>query len=196
MRIFISSLVLMLGMIVVPDVSQSSPIGEPFAKRNPVTTQYHGISITDDYAWLKADSWQQALNDPSLLPQEIRNYLQAENTYFYEKMASVVPLQKILYQELIGRVVENDSTVPKVDNSYAYFWRDVRDKNYRILFRRPSSEFKSQETLFSLEPSRHDELILDTNVLAEGKASFTLGATKHTQNHQLLAYSPCLFARP
>ena len=189
MRIFISFFMLVLGMIVVPDVSQSSPSGEPLVKRDPVTTKYHGISITDDYAWLKADNWQQALKDPSVLPREIQNYLKAENDYFYEKMVSIVPLQKTLYQELIGRVVENDSTVPKVDNGYAYFWRDVQDKNYRILFRRPSSQFKSPDTLFSLEPSKYDELILDANVLAEGKSSFTLGATKHTQDHQLLAYS-------
>jgi oligopeptidase B len=188
MRIFISSLVLMLGM-VVPGVSQSSPTGEPFAKPHPVTTQNYGISITDDYAWLKADNWQQALSDPSVLPREIQDYLKAENAYFYEKMAATAPLQKTLYQELIGRVLADDSTVPSVDNAYAYFWRDVQDKNYRLLFRRPGNAFKSAEALFSLEPSKYDVLILDANALAIGKPSFTLGATKHTQDHRLLAYS-------
>ncbi len=188
MRILISLFALMMGTIT-PDVSQSTTIDEPIAKRHPVTTQHHGISITDDYAWLKAENWQQALSDPSVLPREIQDYLKAENAYFYAKMASSLPLQQTLYKELVGRVVEDDSTVPVVDKTYAYFWRNVVDKNYRILLRRPTSAFNNPDAVFSLEPSHYDELILDANVLAEGKSSFTLGATKHTQDHHLLAYS-------
>ena len=177
-----------MGMIV-SNVSQSNPVNQPIAKRFPVTTQHHSISITDDYAWLKAGNWQQALSDPSVLPRPIQDYLKAENAYFYEKMAATLPLQQTLYKELLGRVVEDDSTVPVLDKTYAYFWHDVPGKNYRMLLRRPASAFNNPDALFSLEPSPHDELILDENVLAQGKSSFILGAAKHTQDHHLLAYS-------
>ena len=171
------------------DLAQSRPTNEPIAKRHPITAQHHGISITDDYAWLKATNWQQALSDPSVLPIEIQDYLKAENAYFYAKMASTLLLQQTLYKELVGRVLEDDSTAPSLDKTYAYFWRDVPGKDYRMLLRRPASAFKNRDSIFSLEPSPHDELILDVNVLAQGKSSFTLGAAKHTQDHHLLAYS-------
>ena len=177
-----------MGMII-SDVSQCGSANEPIAKRLPVTTQNHGISITDDYAWLKAGNWQQALSDPSVLPRPIQDYLKAENAYFHEKIAATLPLQQTLYKELLGRVVEDDSTVPTLDKTHAYFWRDVAGKNYRMLLRRPARAFNNQDTLFSLEPSPYDELILDANLLAQGKSSFTLGAAKHTQDHHLLAYS-------
>ena len=168
---------------------QAKEIDEPVAERRPVTAYHHGIALTDDYSWLKADNWQKALSVPSILPKNIKDYLKAENDYFYKKMQPTFALQENLYQELIGRVVHDDSTVPSVDNAYAYFWRDVPDKNYRQLFRRATKSFKNDNALFSPDPSPLDELLLDGNLLAEGKSSFKLGATKHSADHRLLAYS-------
>ena len=166
---------------------------EPLAQRYPQNTQYHGISISDDYAWLKASNWQQALSDPSLLPKEIKAYLQAENDYFNAKMRPTLPLQRQLYQELKSRIVIDDSTVPVVDGEYAYFWRYLPDKDYRLYFRRPVKAFKNKQTLFSLDSSPFDQLLLDVNslarVLANNKPGFNLGAVKHSADHRFLAYS-------
>ena len=192
MRIVITSFALLMG-IMLSNAAQCNPLNkiliEPIAKRQPVTSKHHGISITDDYAWLKAHNWQAALGSSELLPDDIKDYLNAENAYFRAQMSATIPLQKQLYQELVGRIVEDDSSVPALDNDYAYFWRYQKGKNYRILFRRPAKAFKDTSALYSLEPSKHDEVILDRNLLAKGKSSFSLGAVKHTHDHQLLAYS-------
>ncbi len=192
MRIVITLLSLLMG-IIVSSAAQCNPLNntviQPVAKRQPVTSKHHGISISDDYAWLKAHNWQESLGNPQRLPDDIKDYLNAENAYFTAQMAATIPLQKKLYQELVGRIVEDDSSVPALDNDYAYLWRYIPGKNYRVLYRRPASAFNDTSALYSLEPSEHDEVVLDRNLLAKGKSSFSLGAAKHTQNHQLLAYS-------
>ncbi|MEM1318263.1 MAG: hypothetical protein AAGF29_08365 [Pseudomonadota bacterium] len=60
------------------DLSQLTP---PAAEKRPTTRTYHGKELHDDYEWLRADNWQEVMRDPSALPSDIRNYLEAENAY-------------------------------------------------------------------------------------------------------------------
>ena len=53
----------------------------PAADKRPQSFTLHGTTLTDDYAWLKADNWQEVLHDPTVLPADIRAYLDAENVY-------------------------------------------------------------------------------------------------------------------
>ena len=53
----------------------------PVAPRRPHSLTHHGVTVTDDYAWLKDDNWQEVLRDPSVLKPDIRAYLEAENAY-------------------------------------------------------------------------------------------------------------------
>ena len=56
----------------------------PLAPTSPVTQTHHGITHSDDYAWLRADNWQEVMREPSRLAADIRSYLEAENTYLEE----------------------------------------------------------------------------------------------------------------
>ncbi|MEX0852438.1 MAG: S9 family peptidase, partial [Bauldia sp.] len=60
---------------------RASAIRPPVADKRPVTTVHHGISRTDDYAWLRAENWQQVMHDPAALAADIRAYLEVENAY-------------------------------------------------------------------------------------------------------------------
>ena len=55
---------------------------KPIATKQPYTQTHHGIRSKDDYHWLRADNWQEAMRHPAKLPEDIKQYLQAENTYF------------------------------------------------------------------------------------------------------------------
>ena len=92
----------------------------PVAPTRPVTDTRHGISRTDDYAWLRADNWQAMFKDPSILDPDIRAYLDAENVYMTAAMADTKDLQKQLFAEMKGRIKEDDSSVPVKDGPYAY----------------------------------------------------------------------------
>ncbi|MBN9027199.1 MAG: S9 family peptidase, partial [Rhizobiales bacterium] len=64
-----------------------SLVTSPLAAKKPVTSTVHGVTLTDDYAWLRADNWQEVMRDPTLLSQEIRDYLEAENAHTATSMA-------------------------------------------------------------------------------------------------------------
>jgi oligopeptidase B len=92
----------------------------PVAARKPVSDTRHGVTRTDDYAWLRADNWQAMFRDPSILDSEIRAHLEAENAYQDAAMADTADLRKTLFEEMKGRIKEDDSSVPMKDGPYAY----------------------------------------------------------------------------
>src|SRR5687768_17253544 len=87
----------------------------PVAPRRPQSSTHHGITITDDYAWLKDGRWQEVLRDPSLLNADIRGYLEAENAYTEAVLGHTAALQTKLVAEMRGRIKEDDSSVPSPD---------------------------------------------------------------------------------
>ena len=82
------------------------------APRRPHSFTTHGITVMDDYAWLKDARWQEVLRDPSILDPDIRNYLEAENDYTESLLGHTAALQKKLVAEMRGRIKEDDSSVP------------------------------------------------------------------------------------
>ena len=69
------------------DPSAFPPLEPPHTERHEVSDVRHGITRTDDYAWLRADNWQEMFRDPSLLDPAIRAHLEAENAYQTALMA-------------------------------------------------------------------------------------------------------------
>ena len=148
----------------------------PHAAKRPVVETWHGHEKQDDYKWLKADNWQAVMHDPSLLPQDIRNYLEAENSYKETQLAETKVLQDSLFAELKGRIKEDDQSVPTPDGPYVYSSAYVKGGQYPILKRQPKSG-GAEESLF------------DCNELAKGKDYFSLGGVARSPNHRLAAWS-------
>lgn len=84
----------------------------PLADKRSRPRTIHGIQSTDDYAWLRDDNWQEVMRDPSVLDSDIRDYLEAENAYTKAKLDHTKPLQEKLFEEMKGRIKEDDSSVP------------------------------------------------------------------------------------
>src|SRR3954470_3665706 len=99
-----------------PTPSTSAPV----APRHPHQFTAHGITVSDDYAWLKDANWQEVLRDPAVLDPEIRKYLDAENAYTESLLGGTAGLQRKLVAEMRGRIKEDDSSVPAADGPYAY----------------------------------------------------------------------------
>ena len=76
----------------------------PVAPRRSHSFTHHDITVTDDYAWLKDENWQEVLRDPSVLKPDIRAYLEAENVYADAVLGHTEPLQKKLVAEMRGRM--------------------------------------------------------------------------------------------
>jgi oligopeptidase B len=151
-------------------------LAPPRAEKRPVTETWHGHTKHDDYKWLKADNWQQVMHDPSLLPQDIRAYLEAENAYTAEQMAGTKALQEKLFLEIKGRIKEDDQSVPTPDGPYVYATAFVTGGQYPLFKRTPKS-------------GGDEQLLFDCNELAKGKAYFSLGGLARSPDHKLAAWS-------
>lgn len=148
----------------------------PQARRSPVTSICHGISRQDDYAWLRAENWQQVMQQPGSLDDEIRAYLEAENTYTEQSMADCSALQESLFEEMKGRIPQNDSSVPAPDGDYEYYSRYVENQQYPVFCR------KRQGTGI-------EQVLVDGNRLAEGETYFNIRHVAHSPDHRRIAYA-------
>lgn len=147
----------------------------PAAPKKPTSDTRHGITRTDDYAWLRADNWQAMFKDPSILDPEIRRHLDAENTYMNAAMEDTKPLQKVLFSEMRGRIKEDDSSVPMKDGAYAYGTFYVTGGEQPRYFRIARDGNVADEAIRTV--------LLDGDKEAAGKAYFRLAGLDHTSDH-------------
>ena len=145
----------------------------PTAKTELVTHELHGKRREDPYHWLRDEQWQEVMRDPSVLQQDIRDYLEAENSYLEEVMGGTKDLQETLFQEMKGRIKEDDSSVPEDDGPYAYYDRFREGGQYHIICRRPRE-------------GGEEQILLDGDKEAEGESYFSLGAAMHSNDHSKL----------
>ena len=152
-----------------PDDSEAGTAGAPrppTAQREPVEHVIHGDRRIDHYAWLRQK------DDP-----RVREYLQEENDYAEAYMKSTAEFQEELYQEMLGRILQTDLSVPYLLRGYSYFSRTEEGKQYPIYCRRLE------------DPDAREEVLLDLNVLAEGHSFLGLGMFEVSDDNHLLAYA-------
>jgi oligopeptidase B len=148
----------------------------PRASARPSMASHHGVLLVDEFAWLKDPNWQAVMRDPDLLDPAIRAHLESENAYAEAVLAATLPLQHALFAEMKGRIKQDDASVPAADGPFSYFTR-YRDGG--------------QHPLVSREPRGGGAAttMLDGDALAAGKSFFRLGATAHSPDHRLIAWS-------
>src|SRR5512133_1463354 len=151
----------------------------PVALCRPQRRIVHGVELVDEYAWLRANNWQEVLRDPSALPPEIATYLRAENAYTDAVLAPTRDLQARLLRELRGRIKEDDRQVPWPDGLFDYYSRYRVGGQHQIICRRPRDS----------EASEAEEILLDGDALGQGKPFFEIGCAEHSPDHALLAWS-------
>ncbi|MBO6519049.1 MAG: S9 family peptidase [Rhodospirillales bacterium] len=152
-------------------------IRPPVADKHPTEITYHGHTRQDDYAWLKDENWQQVMHEPEVLDPAIRTYLEAENAYTQSWMADTGALQQKLFDEMRGRIKEDDSTVPDPDGAYAYYVRYVEGGQHPKYCRKPT---QANDT---------ETILLDGDAEAEGQDYYKIGAFAHASDHRIAAYA-------
>lgn len=153
----------------------------PVAAQKPHQITHHNVAIEDPYAWLRDPGY------PEVTDREVLGYLEAENAYFEAAMAPHQPLVERLFQEMRGRIKEDDSSVPQKDGDW-WYWRSFDEgAQYRKWWRapvvgNPTAPRKGEEL-------GQAELIVDEPALAEGKEYFRLGGMDVSPDGRLLAYA-------
>ena len=157
-------------------LARTPALSPPIAPRRPHSFTTHGITVTDDYAWLKDAKWQEVLRDPGILDPDIRKYLEAENDYTESLLGHTAPLQKKLVGEMRGRIKEDDSSVPSPDGPFAYL-RKFREGGQHEMFGRIPRD------------GGDVRIVLDGDALAANEEYFKFGSARHSPDHQLQAWT-------
>jgi oligopeptidase B len=137
----------------------------PTVEVKPKEIINHNHTRIDNYYWL---------NDPE--NPDVIAYLNAENEYLDKVMAPVKPLQEKLFEEMKGRIKEQDESVPVKDGEYFYYVKYVEGGEYPIYCRK-------KESLDAAE-----EILLDGNEMGKGKKYFSIGGYEITDNDEIIAY--------
>ena len=138
----------------------------PQAPEKPHEITVAGHTRNDPFFWLREK------DNPDVL-----KYLQAENRYTEATLKHTEKLRKTIYNEMRGRIKEDDVTVPQKIGDYYYYSRTETGKQYAVHCRKKES----------LEAK--EEVLLDENELAKGQKYFRVGILSVSPNHKLLAYS-------
>jgi oligopeptidase B len=157
---------LLFPLMTVSILAADSMIQPPVAKTVPHQMTVLGDTRVDNYFWLRDRK------DPDTI-----NYLEDENRYTEAIMKSTDGLQTKLYAEMLGRIKQTDLSVPLKRDDYFYYTRTEEGKQYPIYCRKHGSL------------DAKEEVLLDGNVMAEGKKYFRIGNFVPSPNHRLLAYS-------
>ena len=144
------------------DVSVQPPIAAKQAKE----LEAHGDLRVDEYFWLRERE------NP-----EVIAYLEAENAYTETVLAHTAELQEQLYEEIVGRIQQDDDSVPYKKDGYYYYDRYEEGDEYPIYCRKKGS----------LE--RQEEILIDANELAEGHEFFSMRKVEASPDGKTLAYA-------
>ncbi|HMV83176.1 MAG TPA: S9 family peptidase [Blastocatellia bacterium] len=148
--------------------AQEQPPKPPIAKKIPKTTQIHGYTETDDYAWLA---------DKTKTDKDVLAYLKAEDDYAKAMMKPTEGFQESLYKEMLARIKETDENVPYKNGAYFYYSRTEQGKQYPIYCRKKGSL------------TAPEEVTIDMNEMAKGHDYFSIGAYDISEDGHLLAFS-------
>lgn len=149
----------------------------PIAEKKPIKLEKHGDVRVDNYFWMRLSDEQKLAPIKDAKTQKVTNYLEAENEYYKKVTAYTKDFQEDLFQEMKGRIKEDDSSVPYKNNGYFYNTRYEVGKQYPIYSRKKENLEAKEEILF------------DINEMAKGFEYFQLGGIHISPNNKLAVFA-------
>ena len=186
-RLYLTYIPLLLGGFVLNTPTMMSATHDsnvpPVADKVLKDLSAHGRERIDPYYWMRLSDDQKTAEDPDEHTQKVLDYLNAENAYLKTSMAHTDSLQETLYEEIVGRIKQDDESVPYLKNGYWYYNRFEEGKEYPI-------ECRKKESLEGAE-----EVLLDANLRAEGQDYYNVAGLSVSPNNELLAFTEDVVGR-
>ena len=164
--LFVFCLLPISGKVNAQTNGEAAAPQPPMAEKKPKTTKIHGVTLIDDFFWLREKT------NPAVMA-----HLQAENTYAETAMKPTEALQETLYKEMLSHIKQTDTNVPYRWGNHFYYTRTEEGKQYPIFCRKKGS----------LEAT--EEIVLDLNEMAKGQKFMSIGAFVPSDDGNLLAYT-------
>jgi len=152
-------------------------IQPPIAKKVAHQLEKHGDVREDNYFWMRLSDEQKNAKEKDSQTQDVYDYLNAENKYYDEMTADTKEFQEYLFEEMKGRIKEDDESVPYKKDGYFYITRYETGQQYPIYTRK-------KETLEATE-----EVLFNVNDEAKGHEYFQLGGLNVSTNNKLVAFA-------
>ncbi len=143
----------------------NTDIAPPDAEKIPKNLEKHGDIRVDEYYWMNER------DNP-----EVIDYLERENDYYHKITAHTKPLQQKLFEEMKGRIKEEDASVPYLYNGYWYYTRFETGTNYPIYCRKKGTMDSAEEIMF------------DNNEMAEGHSYFNQAGYSVSEDNKLAIF--------
>lgn len=180
-----STFILLSALAVASCASDNNEemIQPPVAKKIEHKITTHGDTRVDNYFWMRLSDEQKNAEKPDAQTQDVLDYLNAENNYLKTKMKHTEGLQNKLFEEIKGRIKEDDASVPVKKNGFIYYTRFEKGQDYPFYCRKKDEE------------GAKEEVMLDGPKMGEGQAYFAVGGRSVSQNNQYLAYGVDLVSR-
>ena len=166
MRQIFLLILFILTLYRMTQAQPATPPTPPKAISKPKELVTNGHKRVDDYYYLNERE------NP-----EVVKYLTAENTYLDQVLAPVKDLQTKLFDEMKGRIKQQDESVPYKEGNYYYYVRYITGGEYPIYCRKKGSLQGAEEIMF------------DGNVLAKGHKYYQLGGYEVSDNDELAIFA-------
>ena len=164
-------------------MSQKQEVKPPVAKKVAHEMTMFDDTRVDNYYWMKLSDEQKKAEKPDAQTSDVLAFLNAENDYSKSMLAHTEKFQKKLFDEIVGRIKQDDESVPYKDNGYYYITRYEEGKEYRIMSRKKGN----------LQAA--EEILLDENELAKPYDYYRVAGANVSPNNKILAYGEDTLSR-
>lgn len=149
----------------------------PLATKEAKKLKKHGDLRVDDYFWMRLSDDQKNALEKDAHTKKVVSYLEEENVYYNEVTKPTKPFQEELFEEMKGRIKEDDSSVPYKDNGYFYITSYKVGNQYPIYSRKKENLEAKEEILF------------DVNEMAKDFDYYQLGGLNVSNNNKLIVFA-------
>ncbi|APZ46900.1 oligopeptidase B [Polaribacter reichenbachii] len=156
---------------------KSSDAKQPIAEKQPVKLEKHNDVRIDNYFWMRLSDEQKLSEVKDEQTQKVIDYLEAENTYYDKITDFSKTFQEELFEEMKGRIKEDDSSVPYKKNGYYYITRFEIGSQYPI-YSRKKGDLNAEE-----------QVIFNVNEFAKGFDYYQLGGLNISSDNKLAVFA-------
>ncbi|MGB0260802.1 MAG: S9 family peptidase [Flavobacteriaceae bacterium] len=174
---------LLIFALLVVNCTIDMQIDPPVAKKIEKTLQIHDDTRVDPYFWMRLSDAQKEAKTPDAQTQDVLDYLNAENAYLKRVMKPTEGLQETLYEEIVGRIKQDDASVPVSVNGYTYYTRFEQGEDYPYYCRKKNIE------------NAEEEIMLNGPEMGKDQSYFAVGGRSVSENNRYLAYGVDLVSR-
>lgn len=170
---------IMIAVILFLSCSRTKQVNKmkpPIAEKVKKELTLHSDTRIDNYFWMRLTDEQKNADEPDEQTKKVLDYLKAENVYTDTVMKHTEDFQQELYDEIVGRIKQDDESVPYFDNGYYYYTRYEEGNEYPLYCRK--KKFLEAE----------EQIMLNVNDLAEGYEYFHARGISVSPDNKLLAY--------